>query len=188
MNQEAKAPAHFIRHIIRDDLEAGRHSAVMTRFPPEPNGFLHIGHAKSICLNFGMAEEFAGQCNLRFDDTNPEKEEQLYIDAIQDDVRWLGFKWHGDIRYASNYFQAIHDAAVELIQKGLAYVDHQDAEQIRLNRGTLKEPGKASPYRDRTVTENLALFAQMRNGDFAEGECILRAKIANRSRRITTAT
>lgn len=170
-------PRDFIRSQVIDDLASGKHSKVITRFPPEPNGYLHIGHAKSICLNFGVAEEAGGECNLRFDDTNPEKESQEYIDAIKRDVEWLGFTWTGDVRYASDYFDVLHDYAVELIKRGKAYVDSQSADEMRANRGTLSEPGKNSPYRDRSVEENLDLFARMRAGEFDEGSCILRAKI-----------
>lgn len=170
-------PSNFIRNIIDEDLKSGKHSQVHTRFPPEPNGYLHIGHAKSICLNFGIAKDYQGQCNLRFDDTNPEKEDINYVKSIQEDVRWLGFEWSGDIRYSSNYFDQLHQYAVELITKGLAYVCFLDGEQTREHRGTLKEPGKNSPYRDTSVEENLALFEKMRLGEFKEGECALRAKI-----------
>lgn len=170
-------PSNFIRNIIDEDLASGKHTNVHTRFPPEPNGFLHIGHAKSICLNFGIAQDYKGQCNLRFDDTNPEKEDIDYVNSIQADVQWLGFQWDGDIRYSSNYFDQLHQYAVELIAKGLAYVCFLNAEQTREYRGTLKEPGKNSPYRDTTPEENLALFEKMRNGEFKEGECALRAKI-----------
>ncbi|MFT5788613.1 MAG: glutaminyl-tRNA synthetase [Shewanella sp.] len=170
-------PSNFIRNIIDEDLASGKHTSVHTRFPPEPNGFLHIGHAKSICLNFGIAQDYKGQCNLRFDDTNPEKEDIDYVNSIQADVQWLGFQWNGDIRYSSNYFDQLHQYAVELITKGLAYVCFLNAEQTREYRGTLKEPGKNSPYRDTTPEENLALFEKMRNGEFKEGECALRAKI-----------
>ncbi|GGQ16153.1 glutamine--tRNA ligase [Shewanella litoralis] len=170
-------PSNFIRNIIDEDLSSGKHSQVHTRFPPEPNGFLHIGHAKSICLNFGIAKDYQGQCNLRFDDTNPEKEDINYVKSIQEDVRWLGFQWSGDIRYSSNYFDQLHQYAVELITKGLAYVCFLTGEQTREYRGTLKEPGKNSPYRDTSPEENLALFEKMRKGDFKEGECALRAKI-----------
>ncbi|GGP82421.1 glutamine--tRNA ligase [Shewanella ulleungensis] len=170
-------PSNFIRNIIDEDLSSGKHSQVHTRFPPEPNGFLHIGHAKSICLNFGIAKDYQGQCNLRFDDTNPEKEDINYVKSIQEDVRWLGFEWSGDIRYSSNYFDQLHQYAVELITKGLAYVCFLNGEQTREYRGSLKEPGKNSPYRDTSVTENLALFEKMRMGEFKEGECALRAKI-----------
>ncbi|WP_153915508.1 glutamine--tRNA ligase [Shewanella sp. TC10] len=170
-------PSNFIRNIIDEDLKSGKHNNVQTRFPPEPNGFLHIGHAKSICLNFGIAKDYQGQCNLRFDDTNPEKEDIDYVHSIQDDVRWLGFDWSGEIRYSSNYFDQLHQYAVELITKGLAYVCFLNAEETREYRGSLKEPGKNSPYRDTSVEENLALFEKMRNGEFKEGECALRAKI-----------
>ncbi|WP_282167957.1 glutamine--tRNA ligase [Shewanella japonica] len=170
-------PSNFIRNIIDEDLKSGKHDSVHTRFPPEPNGFLHIGHAKSICLNFGIAKDYQGQCNLRFDDTNPEKEDIDYVHSIQDDVRWLGFDWTGEIRYSSNYFDQLHQYALELINKGLAYVCFLNAEETREYRGTLKEPGKNSPYRDTSVEENLALFEKMRLGEFKEGECALRAKI-----------
>jgi len=167
----------FIRAVVADDLASGKHKNIVTRFPPEPNGYLHIGHAKSICLNFGVAAEAGGLCNLRFDDTNPEKESQEYIDAIQRDVHWLGFGWAGAVRYASDYFDALYESAVYLIKQGDAYVDSQSAEDMRLSRGTLTEPGRPSPYRDRSVEENLALFEKMRAGEFDEGACILRAKI-----------
>ncbi|HEY0303131.1 MAG TPA: glutamine--tRNA ligase/YqeY domain fusion protein [Rhizomicrobium sp.] len=171
------ASRDFIREIVASDLASGRASQVVTRFPPEPNGYLHIGHAKSICLNFGIAEEFGGRCNLRFDDTNPAKEEQEFIDAIERDVTWLGYKWSGEVKYASDYFDRLYGWAVELIKKGLAYVDDQSADEMRANRGTLTEPGKNSRFRDRTVEENLALFAAMKEGKFAAGSCALRAKI-----------
>jgi len=171
------APRNFIRQIIDKDLAEGKHDQIVTRFPPEPNGYLHIGHAKSICLNFGVAEDYHGACHLRFDDTNPAKEEDAYIRAIERDVSWLGYQWAGEVRYASGYFDAIYDCAVELINKGLAYVDSLSADEIRAHRGTLKEPGRNSPYRDRSVEENLALFAQMRNGEIDEGAAVLRAKI-----------
>jgi len=170
-------PSNFIRSIIDEDLASGKHNAVQTRFPPEPNGFLHIGHAKSICLNFGIAQDYQGQCNLRFDDTNPEKEDIDYVNSIQADVQWLGFQWSGDIRYSSNYFDQLHQYAVELIAKGLAYVCFLNAEQTREYRGTLTAPGQNSPYRDTSPEENLALFEKMRLGEFKEGECALRAKI-----------
>lgn len=170
-------PAHFLRQIVQADLDSGKHSTIVTRFPPEPNGYLHIGHAKSICLNFGLAEEFGGQCNLRFDDTNPAKEEQEYIDAIKADVEWLGFKWAGDVRYASDYFDQLHAWAVELIKAGKAYVDDLSPEQAREYRGTLTEPGRNSPYRDRGVDENLDLFARMTAGEFPDGARVVRAKI-----------
>jgi len=167
----------FIRAQIVEDLAAGKHAKAITRFPPEPNGYLHIGHAKSICLNFGIAVESQGECNLRFDDTNPEKESQEYIDAIKRDVEWLGFNWAGDIRYASDYFDALYNYAIALIKMGKAYVDSQTPEQIQQSRGSFSEAGKNSPYRERSVEENLALFEKMRLGEFAEGECVLRAKI-----------
>ncbi len=170
-------PSNFIRNIIDEDLESGKHTSVHTRFPPEPNGYLHIGHAKSICLNFGIAQDYKGLCNLRFDDTNPEKEDIDYVHSIQDDVKWLGFQWDGEIRYSSNYFDQLHQYAIELINKGLAYVCFLNSEETREYRGTLKEPGKNSPYRDTSVQENLELFEKMRNGEFKEGECALRAKI-----------
>lgn len=177
MTEAASPPKHFIQQRIEQDLATAKHSAPITRFPPEPNGYLHVGHAKSICLNFSMASQYAGQCHLRFDDTNPEKESQEYIDAIQRDVSWLGFQWAGQVRYASDYFQALYEAALALIKLGKAYVDSLDAEQIRAYRGSLTEPGKPSPYRERSVDENLALFEQMRLGEIAEGEAVLRAKI-----------
>ena len=170
-------PNNFIAKIIQEDLDTGRVSSVVTRFPPEPNGYLHVGHAKSICLNFGVAEQFGGGCNLRFDDTNPEKESQEYIDAIKDDITWLGFKWQGDIHYASDYFDQLHDWAVHLIKEGNAYVCDLNAEQAREYRGTLTEPGTNSPYRERSVEENLDLFARMKAGEFDEGAKVLRAKI-----------
>ncbi len=170
-------PTNFIRQIIDKDLDSKRISQVQTRFPPEPNGYLHIGHAKSICLNFGLAEDYQGLCNLRFDDTNPTKEEMEYVEAIKKDVAWLGFEWAGEPRYSSNYFDRFYQYAVELIEKGLAYVCFLNAEETRAYRGTLTEPGKDSPYRDTSVAENLALFAKMKAGDFKEGECVLRAKI-----------
>ncbi|MGF1741566.1 glutamine--tRNA ligase [Vibrio profundum] len=177
MSEVEARPSNFIRQIIDKDLANGGHTSVHTRFPPEPNGYLHIGHAKSICLNFGIAQDYQGQCNLRFDDTNPEKEDVEYVDSIKNDVSWLGFEWSGDARYSSNYFDKLYGYAVELINKGLAYVDGLSPEQIREYRGTLTAPGKASPYRDRSVEENLALFEKMRSGDFAEGTACLRAKI-----------
>lgn len=170
-------PSNFIRTRIDQDLASGKHASTHTRFPPEPNGFLHIGHAKSICLNFGIAKHYNGLCNLRFDDTNPEKEDINYVNSIKEDVQWLGFNWDGEIKYSSNYFDILYDYAVELINKGLAYVCFLTADQAREYRGTLKEPGKNSPYRDTASDENLALFEKMRNGEFKEGECVLRAKI-----------
>ncbi|MFA0568651.1 glutamine--tRNA ligase [Vibrio gallaecicus] len=177
MSEAEARPSNFIRQIIDKDLADGKHTSVHTRFPPEPNGYLHIGHAKSICLNFGIAQDYQGQCNLRFDDTNPEKEDVEYVESIKNDVSWLGFEWAGDICYSSNYFDTLYNYAVELINKGLAYVDELSPEQIREYRGTLKEPGKASPYRDRSPEENLALFEKMRDGAFEEGKACLRAKI-----------
>ncbi|ENN99913.1 MULTISPECIES: glutamine--tRNA ligase [Pseudoalteromonas] len=170
-------PSNFIRTRIDEDLASGKHATTHTRFPPEPNGFLHIGHAKSICLNFGIAKDYDGLCNLRFDDTNPEKEDINYVNSIKEDVQWLGFNWSGEIKYSSNYFDTLYGYAVELIEKGLAYVCFLTADQAREYRGTLKEPGKNSPYRDTSVEENLALFEKMRAGEFKEGECVLRAKI-----------
>ena len=170
-------PHNFITQIIDEDLASGKHQRVHTRFPPEPNGYLHIGHAKSICLNFGLAKEYNGLCNLRFDDTNPVKEDVEYVDSIKADVEWLGFKWEGEPRYASDYFDALYGYAIELIKKGLAYVDELSPEEMREYRGTLTEQGKNSPYRDRSVEENLALFERMKNGEFAEGTLSLRAKI-----------
>lgn len=167
----------FIREMIHSDLANGKVSQLVTRFPPEPNGYLHIGHAKSICLNFGVAEEFGGRCNLRFDDTNPTKEEQEYIDAIQEDVRWLGFEWDGEPKFASDYFETFYGYAIHLIEAGKAYVDDLSPDEIREYRGTLTEPGKESPYRNRSVEENLDLLARMRNGEFKAGEKSLRAKI-----------
>jgi glutaminyl-tRNA synthetase len=167
----------FIREIVSGDLKAGRVREVVTRFPPEPNGYLHIGHAKAICLNFGIAQEFGGRCHLRFDDTNPAKEEQEYIDAIERDVRWLGFDWGKHLYFASDYFDRLYGWAVDLIEAGKAYVDDQTQEEMRANRGTLTEPGKPSPYRDRTVAENLDLFARMKAGEFDNGARVLRAKI-----------
>ncbi len=169
-------PRDFIRQIIRDDLASGRHHAIRTRFPPEPNGYLHIGHAKAICLNFGIAGEFAGWCNLRLDDTNPGKEDPEFVEGIKDDVRWLGYDWH-DLRHASDYFEVFYDAARKLIRDGHAYVDDLSADEVRAYRGTLTEPGRNSPFRDRSVEENLELFRRMREGEFADGSKTLRAKI-----------
>ena len=174
--EDKKSPANFIRDIINKDIETGKHSKIITRFPPEPNGYLHIGHAKSICLNFGIAEDYKGLCNLRFDDTNPEKEEIEYINSIRADVEWMGFKWHSNPS-ASDYFQQLYEYAVELIKKGLAYVDSQTPEEIRNSRGTLTEPGTNSPYRDRSIEENLSLFEAMKAGEYKDGELALRAKI-----------
>ena len=174
---ENKKPLHFLQQLIRKDLEQGAHKTIATRFPPEPNGYLHIGHAKSICLNFGLAEEFGGTCNLRFDDTNPEKENEEYVNSIMEDVQWLGFKWNGEVRYTSDYFDQLYQWAIYLIEQRLAFVCDLNAEQMREYRGTLIEAGKNSPYRDRSVAENLALFEKMRAGEFDEGACSLRAKI-----------
>jgi len=177
-NNEAERGRDFISQIVADEVAAGKNGGrVQTRFPPEPNGYLHIGHAKAICIDFGIAREFGGTCFLRFDDTNPERETEEFVESIKRDVRWLGFDWDDRLRHASDYFKNIYDCAVALIERGLAYVDHQNADDIRKNRGTLTEPGKNSPYRDRSVEENLKLFEAMRRGDFDEGTCVLRAKI-----------
>ncbi len=176
--REAGTPLDFIRTIVAEDIKAGKHEGrIATRFPPEPNGYLHIGHAKSICLNFGVAAEFGGTCNLRFDDTNPTKEDVEYVDSIQEDVRWLGFTWSGQPLYASDYFERLYQYAQHLIRAGLAYVDSLTAEEIRAHRGTLTEPGTSSPYRDRPAEESLDLFARMRAGEFPDGALVLRAKI-----------
>lgn len=177
MDMQPSKAANFIEQIIREDLESGRVKLVVTRFPPEPNGYLHIGHGKSICLNFGLAEQFGGQCNLRFDDTNPEKEETEYVESIMHDVQWLGFQWD-NLRFASDYFHQFYEWALELIDSGKAYVDSQSADEIRETRGTLTSPGSPSPWRDRPVEENRALFEKMKRGEFEEGACVLRAKIA----------
>jgi glutaminyl-tRNA synthetase len=178
VERDASAPLDFVRAIVADDLKNGRHGGrVATRFPPEPNGYLHIGHAKSICLNFGVAAEFGGTCNLRYDDTNPTKEDVEYVQSIEFDVRWLGFEWAGAPRYASDYFETLYGYAVHLIRRGLAYVDSQTADEIRRRRGTLTEPGLDSPYRSRSVEENLDLFARMRAGEFEDGAHVLRARI-----------
>ena len=174
---EGRERSDFIREIVVDDLRSGKHAAVITRFPPEPNGYLHIGHAKSICLNFGIANEFGGRCHLRFNDTNPLKEEQEYIDAIQDDVRWLGFDWGEHLYHASDYFETLYEWALHLIRAGKAYVDDLSADEIREHRGTLTEPGRDSPFRHRSVGENLDLFQRMRTGEFPDGSRVLRAKI-----------
>ena len=168
--------SNFIKNIIIDDLETGKHKSIVTRFPPEPNGYLHIGHAKSICLNFGLAKEFGGKVNMRFDDTNPTKEDVEYVDSIKNDVNWLGFNWD-DLFFASDYFEEMYNRAVLLIKKGKAFVCDLNADQIREYRGTLTEPGKESPYRNRSIEENLDLFERMKNGEFADGEKVLRAKI-----------
>lgn len=175
---ESAKPTNFIHQIIEQDIRNNVNGGkVVTRFPPEPNGYLHIGHAKSICLNFGTAQKYGGQCNLRFDDTNPEKESQEYIDSIVEDVRWLGFEWAGDICYTSSYFDQLYDYALHLIRAGKAYVDDLSAHEMREYRGTLTEPGRNSPYRDRSVEENLALFEKMKSGELSEGAAALRAKI-----------
>jgi glutaminyl-tRNA synthetase len=178
MTEKEASGNNFLRSIVRNDIDSGRlQGQLVTRFPPEPNGFLHIGHAKSICLNFGLAEHFQGRCNLRFDDTNPAKEEQAYIDAIQEDIRWLGFQWDGEIRYASDYFDTLFEYALHLIREGKAYVCDLSADEAREYRGTLTEPGQNSPYRDRSVEENLSLFEAMRAAEFDDGSKVLRAKI-----------
>ena len=178
MEEEKIVLKNFIQKIIEDDIAAGKNNGkVITRFPPEPNGYLHIGHAKSICLNFGLAKQYGGITHLRFDDTNPEKEDVEYTDSIKTDVRWLGFDWGDKLFFASDYFDKLYDYAILLIEKGLAYVDSLDSEKIREYRGTLTEPGKESPYRNRSAKENLELFEKMRAGEFKEGECVLRAKI-----------
>ena len=174
---EAMQPANFIEGIIMEDLETGKHKQIVVRFPPEPNGYLHIGHPKAICLNFGLAEKFGGRCHLRFDDTDPEKESIEYVEAIKRDVKWLGFDWGEHLYFASDYFEQLYEYAIELIKKGLAYVDDLSAEEIREYRGTLTEPGRESPYRNRSVEENLDLFQRMRAGEFPDGSKVLRAKI-----------
>ncbi|MGE5706946.1 MAG: glutamine--tRNA ligase/YqeY domain fusion protein [Bacteroidota bacterium] len=176
-NLAEKPGKDFIRDIIDEDLRTGKHKTIVTRFPPEPNGYLHIGHAKSICLNFGIAQEYGGRCHLRYDDTNPTKEDVEYVESIEQDIKWLGFDWGEHLYYASSYFETIYNYAIELIEKGLAYVDELTAEEIREHRGTPTEPGKNSPYRDRPVEESLDLFRRMRAGEFADGSLVLRAKI-----------
>jgi glutaminyl-tRNA synthetase len=176
-SENPSAPSNFIRDIIVNDLKTHRYATpVQTRFPPEPNGYLHVGHAKAICLDFGLADEFGGKTNLRFDDTNPSKEETEYVESIMADVKWLGFEWEG-LYYASDYFDQLYIWAVQLINTGKAYVDDQSADEIRKNRGTLTEPGKNSPFRDRSIEENLSLFERMRSGEFPDGSRVLRAKI-----------
>ena len=175
--QSPPKQTNFIRNVIEKDLLEGKHKTVITRFPPEPNGYLHIGHAKSICLNFGTASDYDGYCNLRFDDTNPSKEDIEYVNSIKQDVEWLGFSWNDEVKFSSNYFDIFYDCALELINKKLAYVCFLSAEQSREYRGTLKKPGQNSPHRNSTTEENLSLFAKMKAGEFAEGECVLRAKI-----------
>lgn len=177
MSEKDHQPTDFIRQVIEEDLKSGKHKEIVTRFPPEPNGYLHIGHAKSICLNFGIAQEFEGQCNLRFDDTNPAKEDVEYVDSIKEDVRWLGFDWGDNLYFASDYFEQLYTWAVDLIKEGKAYVDDQTAEEMSKGRGNLQTPGENSPFRDRSVEENLALFQEMRDGKFGDGEKVLRAKI-----------
>lgn len=177
MNTEASQPTNFIRKRINDDLASGKHQTVQTRFPPEPNGFLHVGHAKSICINFGIAQDYKGKCNLRFDDTNPAKEENAYAKAIAQDVKWLGFQWADEIKHAADYFDQLFAYAEELINKDLAYVDELNADEMRTYRGNLTKPGKNSPYRDRPTSESLNLFHQMRDGKFEDGALSLRAKI-----------
>ena len=177
MSEAEARPTNFIRQIIDEDLASGKHQSVHTRFPPEPNGYLHIGHAKSICLNFGIAQDYQGKCNLRFDDTNPVKEDVEFVESIKRDVQWLGYQWDTQVHYSSDYFDQLYSFACELITKGLAYVDELTPDQIREYRGSLTAPGKNSPYRDRTPEENLALFEKMRAGGFAEGTACLRAKI-----------
>jgi glutaminyl-tRNA synthetase len=168
---------NFILNVINEDLSTGKHTSVITRFPPEPNGYLHIGHAKSICLNFGTAENYNGYCNLRFDDTNPSKEDIEFVNSIKEDVNWLGFNWNNEVKFSSSYFDIFYQSAVELIKKNLAYVCFLSPEEIRKYRGTLKKPGKNSPYRDSTINENIVFFEKMKAGEFKEGECVLRAKI-----------
>lgn len=175
-NKEEK-PVNFIRNIINEDISSGKHSSVITRFPPEPNGYLHIGHAKSICLNFGTAKDYKGSCNLRFDDTNPTNEDIEYVNSIKKDVEWLGFNWDGEVKFSSNYFDLFYQYAEELISKGLSYVCFLSVDETRKYRGNLKEPGTNSPYRETSIEENLTLFRQMKAGGFKEGECVLRAKI-----------
>ena len=175
-NEENTTPSNFIQNIIQDDLDSGKHKAIQTRFPPEPNGYLHIGHAKSICLNFGVAKQFGGKCNLRFDDTNPDKEEVEYMHSIEEDVKWLGFEWN-ELHHASDYFDQLYSYAVKLISEGKAYVDGLTAHEIREYRGTLTEPGKDSPFRNRSIEENLDLFQRMKDGEFEDGAYVLRAKI-----------
>ncbi len=177
MSTSEPSSSNFIKTIIDEDLESGKYQKVITRFPPEPNGYLHIGHAKSICLNFGLATEYKGRCNLRFDDTNPTKEDDEYVEAIKEDVQWLGFDWGKEPLFASDYFEQLYQWALQLIKKGKAYVDSQNAEEMRVNRGTLTQAGTDSPYRNRSVEENLELFEKMKNGDFPDGSHILRAKI-----------
>lgn len=176
MTESSEKRPHFIRQLVAEELASGKHKELITRFPPEPNGYLHVGHAKSICLNFGLAEEFKGRCYLRFDDTNPIKEEEEYVNAIIEDVRWLGFEWC-EMTHSSDYYQQLYDYAVDLIKQAKAYVDSLSMEEIRDYRGTLQEPGRDSPYRNRSVEENLDLFTRMKAGEFADGTHVLRARI-----------
>ena len=167
---------NFLEEIIEEDLKSAKVESILTRFPPEPNGYLHLGHAKSLCINFGLAQKYGGKTNLRYDDTNPAKEDVEYVDAIKEDIKWLGFEWEKEC-YASDYFQQLYDWAEELIKRGLAYVDDQTQEEISRNRGTVEKPGTDSPYRNRSVEENLQLFREMKDGKYAEGEKVLRAKV-----------
>ncbi|MDD7411783.1 MAG: glutamate--tRNA ligase family protein, partial [bacterium] len=171
-----RKPSNFIEEFIVEDLASGRCESVHTRFPPEPNGYLHIGHAKALCIDFGTAEKFGGVCNLRFDDTNPTKEDAVFVDGIRADIEWLGYKWH-ELHFASDFFGRLYEIAQDLIRKGVAYVDDQSPEEMRKNRGTLTTPGVNSPYRDRSVEENLDLFRRMKEGEFPDGSRVLRAKI-----------
>ena len=178
VKKEAVEPKklNFLEEIIESDLKSGKMDSILTRFPPEPNGYLHLGHAKSICINFGLAQKYGGKTNLRFDDTNPTKEDTEYVDSIKEDIKWLGFQWDKE-KYASDYFDQLYEWAEELIQRGLAYVDDQTQEEISKGRGTIDKPGTESPYRNRSVEENLKLFREMRDGKYADGEKVLRAKI-----------
>jgi glutaminyl-tRNA synthetase len=183
--QDFSPPSDFIREIIDNDLQAGKHNAVATRFPPEPNGYLHIGHAKSVCLNFGIAAQYGGTCNLRMDDTDPAGESLEFVESIQNAIRWLGFDWENRLFFASDYFEALYQFAVTLIRRGKAYVCDLNADEIRAYRGTLTEPGRNSPYRDRSVEENLNIFTRMRAGEFEDGSRVLRAKIDMASPKVT---
>ncbi len=176
-NKDLKKSLNFIESIIEDDLETGKHNQIYTRFPPEPNGYLHIGHAKSICLNFGLSNNYKGKCNLRFDDTNPVKEDIEYVESIKEDIKWLGFNWEDEVKFTSDYFEKLYDFAIKLIKSEKAYVCELSPEQVREYRGTPTEPGKESPWRNRNVNESLKLFEGMRNGEFKEGKYLLRAKI-----------
>src|SRR3990172_3787456 len=181
---ETPKPSNFIRDMVLEDIRTGRFTGVVTRFPPEPNGYLHIGHAKAICLDFGLAQEFGGRCHLRFDDTNPTKESQEYVDAIMRDVRWLGFDWGGHLYHASDYFDRLYEWAVQLIKAGRAYLDDLTADEMRETRGTLTEPGRESPCRNRSVEENLDLFERMRRGELPDGAHVLRARIDMAARNV----